>query len=134
MQNVRITSDRAARSKILLESDFEPGNLTVPEISLMGCSTISGTVDGFSAVATEATTLNWPAFLTVKIELLPKPHDLLDEFLRLFEAKNNEDEVEAVDLALGVGNLGELRLCAILAACAIAIWYSEQLSRWIADS
>lgn len=93
----------------------------------MGCSTISGTVDGFSAVATEATTLNWLAFLTVKIELLPKPHDLFDEFFKLFEAKNKEDEVEAGDLALGVGNLRELRLCAILAACAITIWCFEQL-------
>ncbi|GER57499.1 ubiquitin conjugating enzyme 8 [Striga asiatica] len=54
----KTTSDRAARSKMRLESDLEPGNLTMPEISRMGCSTISGTVDGFSAVATEAKTIN----------------------------------------------------------------------------
>lgn len=118
---VKITSDRAARSKIRLESDLEPGNLTVPEISLMGCSTISGTVDAFSAVATEAKTFNWLILLTVKIESLFKTHEFFDEFFRFLEPKNNEHEVEAEDLALGVGNLGELRLCAILVTCAIMI-------------
>ncbi|KAG6427979.1 hypothetical protein SASPL_112227 [Salvia splendens] len=81
----------------------------------MGCSTISGTVDGFSAVATEATTLNWFVFLTVKMEPLPKTHDPLDELLRVLGAKSKEEEVEAGDLALGIENLGEARLCAIFA-------------------
>lgn len=45
-------------SRIRLESDLEPGNFTVPDISLMGFNKISGTFDGFSAVATEAKTLS----------------------------------------------------------------------------
>ena len=49
------TSARAARRRIRLERDLEPGNLTVPEISLMGCNTISG---DFSAVETEVETLS----------------------------------------------------------------------------
>ncbi|KAI3517526.1 hypothetical protein L1887_16741 [Cichorium endivia] len=38
----------AARRRIRLDRDLEPGKLTVPGISLMGCNTISGIVDGFS--------------------------------------------------------------------------------------
>ena len=79
----------------------------------MGCSTISGTVDGFSAVATEATTLNWFVLLTVKTEPLPEPHDPFDELLRVLGAKNKEEDVETGDLALGIENLGGARLCAI---------------------
>lgn len=49
------TSERAARRRIRLDRDLDPGKLTVPDISLMGCNTISsGAVEGFSAVATEA--------------------------------------------------------------------------------
>lgn len=39
------------------DRDLDPGKLIVPEISLIGWSTISGTVEGFSgAAATEALT------------------------------------------------------------------------------
>jgi len=43
------TSESAASRRIRLDKDLEPGKLTVPEISLMGCNVISGAVEGFSA-------------------------------------------------------------------------------------
>ncbi|KAK9103273.1 hypothetical protein Sjap_020527 [Stephania japonica] len=49
-----LTSESAARRRIRFESDFDPGSLTVPEISLMGCNTISVAFNGFSAVEAEA--------------------------------------------------------------------------------
>jgi hypothetical protein len=39
---------------------LDPGNVIAKEISLMGCNMISGTIDSFSAVATEAETLTTP--------------------------------------------------------------------------
>ena len=53
------TSERAASRRMRLDKDLEPGKLTVPEISLMGCNVISGAVEGFSAAAgaTEARAL-----------------------------------------------------------------------------
>lgn len=101
-----------------LESDFDPGNLTVPEISLMGCSTISGTVDGFSAVATEAETLNG-LLLTVKIRFLFKTHKDFDELLAFLESRWKEHDVEAEILGREVGNCGTWILCPMLLACAI---------------
>lgn len=64
------TSERAARRRIRFERDLDPGNLTVPDISLMGCNTISGAVEGFSAVATEAKTLNGALNVGLKETLL----------------------------------------------------------------
>ena len=58
--NIVYTSERAARSRIRFDSDLDPGNMIVPEISLMGCNTIFGGIDSFSAVATEAETQKVP--------------------------------------------------------------------------
>lgn len=69
-----------------LERDLEPGNLTVPEISLIGCSTISGTVDGFSAVATEARTF-MGVLPVVKIESLFKIHEYLGDLFTILDPK-----------------------------------------------
>lgn len=55
----RLTSERAARSKIRLDRDLDPGSFIVPLISLIGCSTISDTAEAFSeVVAIEAETLS----------------------------------------------------------------------------
>lgn len=90
----------------------------------MGCRTISGTVGGFSAAATEAITFVWFFLLTVKIGAFFKTHEFLDEFLRFLDPKNNEHEVEGEDLPFKAGSLGELRLCANLVTCAILVWFS----------
>jgi hypothetical protein len=65
-----------------LDKDFDPGNVILPEISLMGSNTISGTVDGFSAAATEAEAFNTKEFplpishFSIKTPFLPfKLHD-----------------------------------------------------------
>lgn len=99
-----------------LESDLDPGNLTVPDISLMGCNTISGTVDGFSAIAADATTCKTPLFffLTVKMEFLFKSHKYLEELLEFLDAINNEQEVDAEDLTLELRKWGKLRFFAML--------------------
>ena len=67
--------------------------MMVPEISLMGCRTISGAVDGFSLVATEAETLN--GALTETTELLTA--------LSCFKEK---EETLGPDLKKGVVNGG----------------------------
>ena len=46
-----------------MERDFNRGNAMVPEISLMGCNTISGVVDGYSAAATDEEILAIPTLL-----------------------------------------------------------------------
>lgn len=51
-----------------MDSDLEPGNVTTPDISLMGCKTISGAVEGFSAVATEAETLTGVTFTVPAVQ------------------------------------------------------------------
>lgn len=66
-----------------LERDLEPGNLTVPEISLIGCSTISGTTDGFSVVGAEATTLNGSRDVAKMDSLLETHKQLGEEVLLL---------------------------------------------------
>lgn len=72
-----------------MERDLEPGNLTVPEISLMGCKTISGTADGFSAVATEAKTFNG-VLAFVKIDSLFEARKYFGELLMTFDPKIKE--------------------------------------------
>lgn len=56
-----------------LERDMESHYLRVPEISMMGCSTIFCIVYGFSAVAIDATIFNGLSF-SVKTESLFKYH------------------------------------------------------------
>ena len=100
--NIEYTSDRAARSRIRFDSDLDPGNVIVPEISLMGCNTISGTVDGFSAVATEAQTLNVPT--------LPPPTTLTCLCFKVkdFDEPKNCDPKESELRDLGFWVLGLL--------------------------
>lgn len=120
MYTYNITSERAARRRMRLERDFDPGNLTVPEMSLMGCSTISGAVDGFSAVATEAITLT---DLTEKLESLLETRKQFDELLTFFEPKNIDCEGRLKGLgfrALGRGNFVVWNLYAKLLTCAIS--------------
>lgn len=74
------TSERAARRRIRLERDLEPGNLTVPDISLMGCSTISL---GFCAVATDAEILKGD-FATLRTESSLDTHKDFAEFWVIF--------------------------------------------------
>lgn len=76
-----------------LERDLEPGNLTVPEISLMGCSTISGKVDGFPAAVTEAKILKG-ARLEVKFESLFKAQQYFDELFITLDPKIKEPGAE----------------------------------------
>lgn len=105
-----------------LERDFDPGNLTIPEMSFMGCSTISGAVDGFSAVATEAITFT-DLFFAAKLESLLETLKQFDELLTSFEAKNTEYAGKAEDLEfrpVGLGKFGIWSLCAKLLTCAIS--------------
>lgn len=72
-----------------MDRDLEPGNLTVPEISLIGCSTISGTIDGFSVVAAEATNFNGDRDV-VKIDSLLETHKQLGEVFLILDPKIKE--------------------------------------------
>lgn len=72
-----------------MERDLEPGNLTVPDISLMGCSTISL---GFCAVATDAEILKGD-FATLKTESFLHTHkDFAELWFIFFDPKKSECE------------------------------------------
>ena len=71
-----------------MDRDLEPGNLTVPDISLMGCSTIS---EGFWVVATDAEILKEEEQdLVVKTESLFKTHKHFTDFFRFLDPKGSE--------------------------------------------
>lgn len=104
-----------------MERDFEPGNLTVPDISLMGSSTISW---GFSAVATDAEILKDDFLTTLKTEsFLNTPNDFAEIWVTFFDPKKREFETRGPFCVLE--RLEEFRLrvcipCAMLLICAIS--------------
>lgn len=81
-----------------MDRDLDPGSLTVPEISFMGCSTISGTVECFSVdIATEAEILRdlsgdavtWPYGLRLSVVLKAEKPFQSETQPRLIEEEEN---------------------------------------------
>lgn len=116
----KITSESAARSRIRFDRDFDPGSLTVPVISLIGCNTISGTFDGFSAVVTEA---------EIRWEIRERQSRKTLSLLRQPEPENLGSDPNRSEEERGVGSFWVLLPCAgrwpvirpfAMLACAIS--------------
>ncbi|KAF7826020.1 hypothetical protein G2W53_017184 [Senna tora] len=81
-----------------LDNDFDPGNVMAPEISLMGCKTISDAVHGFSAATMVAEILTSPTLEDLEINMeLPLSRFKTQDFEEPHSCDFSEIEFEVED-------------------------------------